>query len=323
MTPFERDIAENLEHLRVRGYSEKTLIARQSALRLFMQWLAERGVTQPEAVTRPMLDRYQRQLFYTRRPDGRPLALETQRKRLEAVKGLFKYLTRQNRIAYNPASELELPRRHARLPRGILTQDEVETLLAQTSAFGLRGVRDRAILETLYATGIRRSELANLALYDIEFAQGTVLIRKGKGNKDRLIPIGERALRWIERYLDEVRPQLLTDRADTTLFLTDHGQPFIRNRLSDLVKDYLQRCGIDKPGACHLFRHTMATLMLDNGADLRFIQAMLGHARLETTTIYTQVAIRKLKEVYERTHPARMSRSADAERMRAEPRSEG
>jgi integrase/recombinase XerD len=311
MNPFERDIAESLEHLRVRGYSEKSIVARQSALRLFMRWLAERGVMTPGEVTRPMLDRYQRQLFYLRRPDGRPLALDTQRKRLEAVKGLFKYLTRQYRLVYNPASELELPRRRTRLPRGILTQDEVETVLAQTHAFGQRGVRDRAILETLYATGVRRSELANLKLYDIEFSQGTLLVRQGKGNKDRLIPIGERALRWIERYLHEVRPLLVTDRADTTLFLTDHGQPFIRNRLSALVKDYLQRSGIEKPGACHLFRHTMATLMLDNGADLRFIQVMLGHARLDTTTIYTQVAIRKLKEVYERTHPARMMRTRE------------
>jgi integrase/recombinase XerD len=139
------------------------------------------------------------------------------------------------------------------------------------------------------------------------------MVRKGKGGKDRLIPIGERALRWTDRYVREVRPQLLVDGGDNTLFLTDHGQPFVNNRLSDLVKSYLERCDIDKPGACHLFRHTMATLMLENGADLRYIQVMLGHARLETTTIYTQVAIRKLKEVYERTHPARMERKRDGE----------
>ena len=310
MNAFERDIAEHLENLRVRDYSDKSIVARRSALELFMRWLAERGVAATGEVTRAMLDRYQRHLYYARKSDGEPLALQTQRKRLEAVKGLFRYLTRQGRIVYNPASELELPRRHQRLPRGVLSQDEVESILAQTHAFGQRGVRDRAILETLYATGIRRSELANLQLYDIDCAQGTLLVRQGKGRKDRLIPIGERALLWIDRYLRQVRPQLTTDRADTTLFLTDHGQAFINNRLSDLVKGYLDRSGITKPGVCHLFRHTMATLMLDNGADLRFIQVMLGHARIETTTIYTQVAIRKLKEVYERTHPARMVRTA-------------
>ena len=150
---------------------------------------------------------------------------------------------------------------------------------------------------------------SNLSLYDIDAGQGTLLVRQGKGRKDRLIPIGQRALLWIDRYLHEVRPELLVDRADTTLFLTDHGQPFINNRLSDLVKGYLDRCGITGRGVCHLFRHSMATLMLDNGADLRFIQVMLGHAKLETTTIYTQVAIGKLKEVYERTHPARLVRT--------------
>ncbi len=309
MNAFERDIAEYLEHRRVRGYSAKSIEAGRSALTLFMRWLGERGVVAAGEVTQPMIERYQRQLFYARKDNGQPLSLLTQRKRLESVKGLFRHLVRQHRIDHNPASELEMPRMHRRLPRGILSQDEVEMVLAQTHSFGLRGVRDRAILEVLYATGIRRSELAHLALYDIDFAQGTLMVRKGKGNKDRLIPIGERALRWTDRYLREVRPQLVIDRSDT-LFLTDHGQPFIHNRLSDLVKSYLERCGIDKPGVCHLFRHTMATLMLENGADLRYIQVMLGHAKIETTTIYTQVAIRKLKEVYERTHPARMERTA-------------
>ena len=313
MNTFERDIAEYLEHRRVRGYSEKSTAAGRSALILFVRWLAERGVVAAGEGTQPMIERYQRQLYYTRKDNGQPLSLLTQRKYLETIKGLFRHLVRQRRIAHNPAGELEMPRAHRRLPRGILSAEEVETLLAQTSAFGLRGVRDRAILEVLYATGFRRSELANLALYDLDFAQGTLMVRKGKGGKDRLIPIGERALRWTDRYVREVRPQLLVDGGDNTLFLTDHGQPFVNNRLSDLVKSYLERCDIDKPGACHLFRHTMATLMLENGADLRYIQVMLGHARLETTTIYTQVAIRKLKEVYERTHPARMERKRDGE----------
>jgi integrase/recombinase XerD len=313
MDAFACDIAEHLEHLRVRGYSEKSIAQRRSHLGLFKAWLAERGVSLPGEVTRPMIERYQRQLFYARKSNGEALALLTQRKRLEAVKSLFRYLTRHNRVAYNPASELELPRKHRRIPRGVLSPEEVETILAQTHAYGLRGVRDRAILETLYATGIRRSELAQLNLYDIDFSQGTLLVRQGKGYKDRLIPIGERAMRWIERYLSEVRPQLLVDATDITLFLTDRGQPFLHNRLSDLVKGYLERSGIDKPGVCHLFRHTMATLMLDNGADLRFIQVMLGHSRIETTTIYTQVAIKKLKEVYERTHPAKMARQVNGD----------
>ena len=188
MNAFELDVADYLEHRRVRGYSEKSIAAGLSGLTLFMRGLAERGVTDAGEVTQAMIERYQRQLYYTRKDNGQPLSLLTQRKRLESVKGLFRHLTRQHKIAHNPTSELEMPRMHRRLPRGILSQDEVETVLAQTHSFGLRGVRDRAILEVLYATGIRRSELAHLALYDIDFAQGTLMVRKGKGNKDRLIP---------------------------------------------------------------------------------------------------------------------------------------
>lgn len=135
-------------------------------------------------------------------------------------------------------------------------------------------------------------------------------MREGKGRKDRLIPVGERALAWIERYLAEVRPQLAVDHTMPVLFLTDHGQPFVA-RLSDLVKGYLRVIGIEGCSSCHLFRHSMATLMLENGADMRFIQAMLGHADLNTTTFYKRVAIGKLKDGYARTHP-----TATLERMR-------
>lgn len=197
-----------------------------------------------------------------------------------------------------------MPKLHRRLPRHILSVDEVERLLAQTALHGEIGVRDRAIIETLYSTGMRRMELANLSIYDVDLANGTVLIREGKGKKDRLIPIGERACTWIEKYREDVRPQYVTEPDDGTLFLTEYGEPLHNNRLSDLVRKYLDAAGVTKAGSCHLFRHTMATLMLENGADIRFIQSMLGHAQLSTTEIYTHVSIRKLKEIHTATHPA-------------------
>jgi integrase/recombinase XerD len=135
------------------------------------------------------------------------------------------------------------------------------------------------------------------------------MIRQGKGKKDRMVPIGNRALKWIERYTSEVRPRLLLDPNDATLFLTHLGEAFTTNRLTQMVREYVDSADIGKRGSCHLFRHTMATLMLENGADVRFIQAMLGHAKLETTQIYTQVSIRKLKEIHEATHPAKDERS--------------
>jgi len=134
------------------------------------------------------------------------------------------------------------------------------------------------------------------------------MVRQGKGKKDRMIPIGERALRWVLKYRDEVRPELAMPEDDTTLFLTNYGLPFTRNRMSQLVRDYVNDADTGKTGSCHLFRHTMATLMLENGADIRFIQAMLGHADISTTQIYTQVSIRQLKEIHTATHPAKMTR---------------
>jgi integrase/recombinase XerD len=191
----------------------------------------------------------------------------------------------------------------------VLTIREAEAVLAVPNLGEPLGIRDRAILETLYSTGIRRMEVINLKLYDVDVDRGTLMVRQGKGHKDRMVPIGSRALKWIDRYLTEVRHRLILDPNDVTLFLTHLGEAFTTNRLTQMVREYVDAADIGKRGSCHLFRHTMATLMLENGADVRFIQAMLGHAKLETTQIYTQVSIRKLKEIHEATHPAKLERS--------------
>jgi integrase/recombinase XerD len=191
----------------------------------------------------------------------------------------------------------------------VLNIREAEAVLAKANIHDPLGLRDRAILETLYSTGIRRLEVIGLKIFDIDHDRGTIMIRQGKGKKDRMVPIGNRALKWIERYTGEVRPRLVIDPNDTTLFLTHLGEAFTTNRLTQMVREYVDSADIGKRGSCHLFRHTMATLMLENGADVRFIQAMLGHAKLETTQIYTQVSIRKLKEIHEATHPAKDERT--------------
>ncbi len=298
-----------LEHRRVQGMSETTLKGQGSVLHQFIAWAAERGVMQPEEVTLALIERYARHVFYLRRPNGRPLTRDTQRLRLSPLRGLFAWLTRERVVAMNPAVDLVLPRSEQRMPRRLISVAEFEDLVRQTAVKGLIGLRDRAILETLFATGIRRAELANLTLFDIDAANNSLAVREGKGRKDRLIPIGERALAWIEKYLLDVRPMLVRDPSDNMLFLTDRGQHFVKKRLSDLVKKYLTAVGIDSGGACHLFRHSMATLMLENGADLRYIQAMLGHADISTTTIYTRVAIGKLRDVHTRTHPTALLKS--------------
>jgi integrase/recombinase XerD len=279
-----------LEWLRVRNYSARTVGNREKYLELFIEWCEARSVTRPVEVTKPILEGYQRHLFHLRRENGRPLSFRAQAARLVAVRAYFKWLTRQNVLLGNPASELEMPRLERRLPKHVLTLGEAEAVLAEPDVTEPLGLRDRAMLETLFSTGMRRSELVGLTVYDVDAARGTVLVR-GKGQRERMIPIGERALAWIGRYLDRVRPGLVVPPDSGVLFLTRFGEGFHPEPLTHLVRRYVDQAELGKSGACRLFRHTMATLMLEGGADIRYIQEMLGHAELGTTQIYTQVSI--------------------------------
>lgn len=295
-----------LEWMRVKNYSDRTTENREVYLRYFIEWCEERGLGRPHDITKPIIERYQRYLFHYRKKNGEPLSTRSQHTRMTPVRAYFKWLTRENHILYNPASEIELPRLEKRLPKHVLTQSEAETILNRPDITTAIGIRDRAILETLYSTGIRRMEVIHINLFDLDADRGTLMVRQGKGKKDRMVPIGERALAWIGKYRDEARPELAMPNDDGTLFLTSLGEAFTRNRMTQLVREYVKAANIGKSGSCHLFRHTMATLMLENGADIRFIQAMLGHANVSTTQIYTQVSIRQLKEIHTATHPAKL-----------------
>jgi len=307
-----------LEWALAAGYADHTGATRDRAIGRFIAWCDERGLTQPQEITRAVLERYQRHLWLYRKTDGSPLSPTTQETLLNPLRALCKWLARENHILYNPASELVLPRSPRQLPKTLLSVAQVEHVLNQPDVTEISGLRDRAMLETLYSTGMRRLELTHLGVFDVDLNRGTVMIRQGKGRKDRLIPIGERACAWIQRYLDAVRPQLVTRSDERALFVTDYGEPFERNRLSDLVKKYMRHAGMAH-GSCHALRHACATHMLENGADIRFIQALLGHAELSTTQIYTQVAIGKLKEIHAATHPARLERSRATGEAQATP----
>jgi integrase/recombinase XerD len=292
-----------IESLRVRGISPNTVTHYEWEISGFILWCHERGLMRPGEVSRPIFERFQRFLYQYRTTRGRPLSFRSQYKRLAAPKYFFRWLAKQGYLPSSPASDLDMPRLGRRLPRQILTATEAEKVLAQPDLTDPVGIRDRAILETFYSTGIRRGELVRLKLYDIGFEKGTLMIREGKGQKDRVIPIGERALKWLEKYLMDVRPHLLVPPDEGVVFLTYMGVPFNPDALGHEMKKYLLASGVGKEGACHIFRHTMATLMLDGGADIRYVQEMLGHTKLDTTTIYTQVSIDKLKKIHDATHP--------------------
>ncbi len=295
-------VNDYLAAIGAKGFSPYTVAYRSRSLAHLVAWLDERGVDHPGEVTKPVLERYQRSVFHYRKADGNPLSFRSQASYLVPVKALFKWLAQTNRILFNPASELELPKIERRLPRVVFNLGEVEAVLATADLDDDIGVRDRAIMEVLYSTGMRRSELAHLRLHDVDVDRGTVVIVQGKGRRDRMVPIGERALAWVDRYLQEVRPMLVVLPDEGVLFLTVEGNDLTPDHLSERIGRYV-RTATNKPGSCHTFRHTMATLMLEGGADIRHIQEILGHVQLSTTEIYTHVSIDALKAVHTRCHP--------------------
>jgi integrase/recombinase XerD len=290
-------LAPHLENLTVRNYSKRSIEGRADGLRRFFDWCQQRDLTRASQITRPILESYQRHLWQYRTKQNKPLGISTQRDRLGALRHFFSWLVRQNVLLSNPASELEMPRPEKRLPVDALSHAQVEALMNIPSTSDPLGIRDRAILELFYCTGIRRAELTRLELADLNHEQG-------KNHKDRVLPLGNRALHWLRRYLDETRPRLLIHAATQALFLTSYGSAFNPDVLSRQVAAQMKKIGLGRNGSCHLLRHTCATHMLEGGADIRFIQQLLGHEKLDTTAIYTEVSIQQLQLVHERCHPA-------------------
>ncbi|MCF6312418.1 MAG: site-specific tyrosine recombinase XerC [Verrucomicrobiales bacterium] len=301
-----------LESLAVLNYRASTIDGRRVDLRRFIQWAQERGIERTEKVTRSMLESYRRHLYRRKKANGKPLSVASQRSMLGAVKLFFQWLCRQSLLEANPASELELPRPEKQLPAQALSVSEVESVLAQPEVDDPLGVRDRAMLELFYSTAIRRTEMTRLALCEFNRERQTLHVRYTKGRKDRVVPVGARAMHWLERYLEQVRPLLEITPDSGALFLTSYGEAFSPEVLGRLVAKYIKNADIGKGGGCHVFRHSCATHLLEGGADIRFIQQLLGHESLETTAIYTEVSIQQLKEVHKRCHPAENTNSQKA-----------
>jgi integrase/recombinase XerD len=281
-------IAQYLTWLRVTNRADATVRNRRGALERLLRWCQSYRIALFDSVTNR----------------GDPLGWGTQAEYLGSVRAFLGWCFLYGLTERNAASTLQLPRRPVRLPIMIMNTGDVERVLRLPSRRTPQGLRDRAILEVLYSTGLRRAEVARLHVQDVDQERRVVYVRSGKGQRDRVVPIGRRALRWVQRYLRRARPVLVADKATQTLFLTARGRPLRLNRLSERVRGYLKAAGLDRPGSCHLFRHTMATHLLDGGADVRDVQEILGHSNLSTTARYTHVSIARLQRVHARAHPA-------------------
>lgn len=218
-----------------------------------------------------------------------------------SIKGLFKYLVVENYIGLNPTTDLETPKIKRKLPQ-VLTIEEVDQLMEQPRVLLPLGLRDRAMLELMYGTGIRVSELLALQLEDLNVMAG-FLRCLGKGRKERIIPVNQTSILWVERYLGRSRNILLKGRQDRTMFLNAHGRKLSRQGFFKILAQYGEKTGIGKDLTPHTLRHSFATHLLENGADLRAVQEMLGHADISTTQIYTHLTKSRLREVYHQCHP--------------------
>ena len=296
----DRYLKENF----LKGYSPVTITNSRQRLGLFIRWCAGRKVTRITQLERKTIEDYIR--YLKRKRSGlleEKLQPNTIYNHLTPVFLLTRWLSKKSILFYNPAADLRRPIPKAR-PRQVLSDPELKRISELPDIDTPPGLRNRAIIETFYSTGLRRGELRKLELDDINPADRVITVHFGKGGKSRLVPVGEKALYWIELYRRKSRPALLGDNiTETALFLNVRGKPLSAARTQRIVYRLFQRAGIVKRGCCHLLRHTMATGMLKNGADLRVIQEILGHSDISTTQRYTHLDIEHLKIVHSRTHP--------------------
>jgi integrase/recombinase XerD len=307
---FTRLAERFLLSMRLRNCSEHTVLVWSGNLRRFLMWCVERGIESVSGITPEVLAAYRRHLFHHRQAvTHKPLRTSTQLSYLFPVRRFCAWLAREGLSGGDAAERFEMPKEERRLPTGVLNEDEVERLLNTVDITTPNGLRNRAMFEVFYSTGMRCGELAELAVYDIDAERRLVAIRQGKGRKDRVVPIVARALLWVNKYASDVRPKLVRDAREQRLFVSLRGRPLRRNNISAIVKAAMRQAGIVRPGSCHLLRHTTATLMMERGADVLALQHLLGHEKLSTTQIYTHVTVQRLREVHARTHPAQ-SRAA-------------
>lgn len=279
------------------GLAKNTQLAYMRDLRLLMKSLQLKADEELLQVSRQQLIAYLVRL----KQEGR--AASTVARKLASIKAFYRFLTAERYIRRNPAEVLEAASRGLHLPKVLSVQD-VERLLDEPNLGTLDGYRDKTMLELLYATGMRVSELVNVPVKNVDMKMQYVIVM-GKGSKERMLPLGRTALHYLEHYLSVVRPQILHGKPDAAaeLFVTGWGGPMTRERFYEIIVAYGKSAGISKRVTPHMLRHSFATHLLNNGTDLRIVQELLGHADISTTQIYTHLDVERLREVYDKTHP--------------------
>jgi integrase/recombinase XerD len=299
---FEEALQALLDELRVRWYSKPLQKQARNVLLRFFSHLREKGIRDLRAVREEHVVSWARLLAESKSPQGRIYALATQKSYLALVQRLFRFLFREGVVLQDPTLNLVLPS-WKKLPRALLNQAQSRKLVSNPDPFTVRGKRDRAVLEILYGTAIRVGECERLDLRDVDLLRGQVFVRLGKGRKDRVLPVVGRAAAALDVYLRDSRPELVHDPREQALFLTTRGTRLPMNRIQDLVRSHAKAAGITVRVTPYTLRHGCATHLLQNGADVRHVQKLLGHASLRTTAIYTHVAPEDLRRAVEKAHP--------------------
>lgn len=300
---FEELKEEFCRYLLANDFSEGSIKRKKPALKYFFNFLVERKIYCVRKITGKIITDYQLYLWNSKGCKNKILSRQEIEIRLRVIQQFFEWLTKAGRIIYNPAEDIEIPKRTAVLPRIAYSQKEIEKVLLLPETDTAIGYRDRTIMELLYSTGMRNSELRKLKLADLNLDERTLLIRQGKGRKDRIAYLTGTAAGYLEEYLEKVRICFTRDKKEDSIFLSHARKPIGIDRLGRLVRKYQAKSGIAKPLTPHIFRSSIATHLLENGMPIRYIQDFLGHEKIDSTQHYAQVTLSDLRKVYNKYHP--------------------
>ena len=300
---IENLIEEFIRYQETIGRATSTVESNRVNLKYWQKYLAEQDITGLATVTPQIAAGYQAWVYNYQTRFEKPFTIASQIQVLNNLQVFYRYLVKTGQVLSNPAESIRLPKEPRKLPAVVLTPKEMKRLLAQPDILTVLGFRDRTMYEVLYSTGIRIGELIHLRVQDISFSDGMLFVQSGKGGKDRVVPLGKAACRFLVEYIKNIRPMFREASATDALFFNKQGRLHKKYGIWIKLRVYAMRAGIKKRITVHTFRHTLATEMLKHGADLRQIQELLGHTNLRTTQLYTQIVKGELKRVQEQCHP--------------------